>query len=170
MLVYVIGGTAPILVGRPVLEKMGIAVDYGKNMMRWPDREWHAIKVGPKGEHSLHLAEDIKELKDAEVAEYLIPEGAEGHVDFKSNLGVQALLVVEEDNLEESYAVESGTVPMDMDDVVDEGVSEEPSQQNAVGLDAGGLESSKTPVTEKATNAESKKVKFVGVAWTRIHY
>ena len=54
---------------------------------------------------------------------------------------------------------------MDMDDVVDEGVSEEPSQQNAVGLDAGGLESPKpkTPVTKKATNAESKKVKFVGV-------
>ena len=163
MLVYVIGGTAPILVGRPVLEKMGIAVDYGKNMMRWPDREWHAIKVGPKGEHSLHLEADIKELKDAEVAEYLIPESAEGHVDLKSHLGVQALLVAEDDNLEESYAVESGTVPMDMDDVVDEGVSEEPSQQNAVGLDAGGLESPKTPVTEKATNAESKKVKFVGV-------
>ena len=112
-------------------------------------------KVPSKGEHSLHLAEDIKELKDAEVAEYLIPEGAEGHVDVKSNLGAQALLVDEDDNLEESY----------MDDVVDEGVSEEPSQQNAVGLDAGGLESPKpkTPVTKKATNAESKKVKFVGV-------
>ena len=122
------------------IEKMGIAVDYGKNMMRWPDREWRAVKVGPKGEHSLHLAEDIKELKDAEVAGYLIPEGAEGHVDFKSNLGVQALLVAEDDNLEESYAVEPGTVPMDMDDVVDEGVSKEPSQQNAVGLDAGGIE------------------------------
>ncbi|CAJ1383601.1 unnamed protein product [Effrenium voratum] len=119
-------------------------------------------KVPPKGEHSLHLAEDIKELKDAEVAEYLIPEGAEGHVDFKSNLGVQALLVDEDDNLEESYAVEPGTVRMDMDDVVDEGVSEEPSQQNAVGLDAGGLESPKpkTPVTKKATNAESKKEKL----------
>ncbi|CAJ1358550.1 unnamed protein product [Effrenium voratum] len=151
MLVYVIGGTAPTLVGRPVLEKMGIAVDYGKNMMRWPDREWNAIKVGPKGEHSLHLAEDIKELKDAEVAEYLIPEGAEGHVDFKSNLGVQALLVAEDDNLEESYAVEPGTVLMDMDDVVDEGVSKEPSQQNAVGLDAGGIEDPKltTPMLRK---------------------
>ena len=47
-------------------------------------------------------------FSDAEVADYLIPEGAEGHVDFKSNLGVQALLVAEDDSLEESYAVESG--------------------------------------------------------------
>ncbi|CAJ1352375.1 unnamed protein product [Effrenium voratum] len=93
--------------GRPVLEKMGIAVDYGKNRMRWPDRDWHAIK---------------------------------------------ALLVEEVNNVDVQWRRTTSWMKE----------YEDPSQQDAVGLDAGGLESSKISGTEKETKAKSKHVKFVG--------
>ena len=137
-----IGGTAPNLAGRPVLEKMGIAVDYGKNRMRWPDRDWHAIKAGPKGEHSLHLAEDIKELKD------LIPEGAEGAAILECRRCWWRRSTMWMFQWRRTTSWMKGY--------------EDPSQQDAVGLDAGGLESSKISGTEKETKAKSKHVKFVG--------
>ncbi|CAJ1379598.1 unnamed protein product, partial [Effrenium voratum] len=79
MLMYVISGTVPILIGRPV------------KRMKWPHGQWIDIPVGPRGEHQLHLAEDVDELKDAEDEEILIPENAINHVDFQKDLGIEAL-------------------------------------------------------------------------------
>ena len=40
VLTYVIKGTAPILVGRPLLEQLRLTVDYQKKLMKWPDSDW----------------------------------------------------------------------------------------------------------------------------------
>ena len=48
VLTYLIDGTAPILlIGRPLLKKLGIAVDYGNSTMRWPGCPWRRLPLGP---------------------------------------------------------------------------------------------------------------------------
>lgn len=39
VLTYVIKGTALILVGRPLLQQLGLTVDYQKKMMKWPNSD-----------------------------------------------------------------------------------------------------------------------------------
>ena len=67
----------------PVLERMQVSIDYGNKRMKWPHGQWIDIPVGPRGEHQLHLAEDVDELKDAEDEEILIPENAINTLTFR---------------------------------------------------------------------------------------
>ena len=93
VLTYVTQGTCPMLFGRPLLEKLGLMVDYQKGNMRWPTGSWRAIPRGPKGEHLLELVEDMSILLSNEpYQEELVPEDWRSHVDVNRNLTYKALL------------------------------------------------------------------------------
>ena len=93
VLTYVIQGTAPLLFGRPILEQLGLTVDYGSQKMRWPDKEWMPIPRGAKGEHLLDLAEDKNLLLNpTDTDDVLMPDDFENHVDVTIEMGIQAIL------------------------------------------------------------------------------
>ncbi|CAK8988155.1 unnamed protein product, partial [Durusdinium trenchii] len=92
VLTYVIQGTAPILVGRPMLEKLGLIVDYRSKQMKWPDTDWEDLPTGSKGEHLLHLGKDIRRCIAQEPTMVLLPEDVESHVGEPIEQGVQKLL------------------------------------------------------------------------------
>ena len=121
ILCYLVKGQCPILVGRPMLEKLGLTVDYCDRKIRWKGQKWREADIGKKGEYLLHLCEDFHELQSKEADVYL-PEDADGHVDFSENVGMSS--IVQED--QESPAF-SGAA--DWDPVVGE-VSEESSSEN----------------------------------------
>ena len=92
VLTYVIGGSFPILFGRPVLEKLGLAIDYANNKMKWPSMDWEMIPRGEKGEHLVTLVEDMpRMLSSEEFVQILAPTDFEKHVNVGQNLGYQAL-------------------------------------------------------------------------------
>ncbi|CAK9113644.1 unnamed protein product [Durusdinium trenchii] len=92
VLTYVIQGTAPILVGRPMLEKLGLIVDYRSKQMKWPDTDWEELPTGSKGEHLLHLGKDIRRCIAQEPTMVLLPEDVESHVGEPIEQGAQKLL------------------------------------------------------------------------------
>ena len=92
-LCYVIGGNTPILMGRPLLERLGLAVDYDKQVMKWPGQQWQSVPLGPKGEYLVHLAEDIKKFAEEEVyEEILLPEDAGDHVYLQERIELNELI------------------------------------------------------------------------------
>ena len=95
VLTYVIRGEAPILMGRPILEELGLTIDYGSKTMRWPNREWEAIDIGPRGEHLLRLGTDIKDCRDQEPAMILTPQDFSEHV--SDELSIRELLLEEDE-------------------------------------------------------------------------
>ena len=94
VLTYIIGGSCPILFGRPVLEKLEVTIDYKAGKMKWPGGSWQPISRGDRGEHQLVLAEDMATLLDEtqDFEEILAPTDFETHVVFSKNLGYQAIL------------------------------------------------------------------------------
>ena len=80
VLTYVIQGAARILIGRPLLEKLGLIVDYNKQLMRWSDQEWEPAPRGPKDEYILHLGQDLCRCRHREPDMVLMPEDIDGHI------------------------------------------------------------------------------------------
>ena len=111
IVVYVIGGKVQFLFGRPLLEKLGIAVDHHNKTMRWPDEDWKPIPLGPKGEYVLHLAEHMHLVKEKyKVNQTLIPEDFDEHVQLDKE--VKLIDIVNNRDLEENYHLcEYGPVP-----------------------------------------------------------
>ena len=71
-LYYVIGGNTLILMGRPLLERLGLAVDYENQVMKWPGGTWKSVPLGSKGEYLVHLAEDLKKFAEEDVCEEIL--------------------------------------------------------------------------------------------------
>ena len=93
VLTYVIGGSCPLLFGRPILERLEVIIDYKNGTMRWPNGEWKTITRGGRGEHQLVLTENMDILlSDQDYAEILAPTDFETHVDTSRNLGYQEIL------------------------------------------------------------------------------
>jgi hypothetical protein len=92
-LCYVIGGNAPILMGRPLLERLGLAVDYENQVMKWPGGDWNHVPLGPRGEYLVHLAEDIRKFSEEDVCDQvLLPEDAENHVFLEERVSLNELV------------------------------------------------------------------------------
>ena len=97
VLTYFIDGTAPILFGRPLLKKLGIAVDYGNSTMRWPGCPWRRLPLGPKGEHLLDLVEDKAMLfEESEADAIYMPDDFETHIDYQNPLSLDAVFTLTE--------------------------------------------------------------------------
>lgn len=62
VLCYAVRGTCPILIGRPLLEKLGLMVDFSTRQYRWEGQQWKPVILGRKNEYLIRLAENYKEL------------------------------------------------------------------------------------------------------------
>ena len=80
VLTYIINGEAPMLFGRPLLEELGLTMDYKNKQMRWEDGEWEAVEIGTRGEHLLRLGKYIDENVNSEPAKVLLPLDFDDHV------------------------------------------------------------------------------------------
>ena len=92
ILVYVIGGKVQFLLGRPLLENLGIIVDHQKKMMQWPGEDWLPIPLGPKGEYVMHLSEHMHLADRNEVTQTLVPEDFYTHVKFEDEVDVMTIV------------------------------------------------------------------------------
>lgn len=87
ILCYVIDGTAPILFGRPVMERLGMAVDFSNKKVRYgSDLAWENALMGKKGEYVIRLTKDIDTCMTAPVAEVLLPQDFRSHIDIYNKL------------------------------------------------------------------------------------
>ncbi|CAK9008201.1 Iron sulfur cluster assembly protein 1 [Durusdinium trenchii] len=112
VLPYVIKGTAPILIGRPLLEQLGLTVDYRQKLMKWPDSDWEPLPVGARGEHLLHLGKDIRKCLNDDPQQVLLPEDTESHVGEPLPQGIKSLLeevMTAEDTLDVSKPQQEAT-------------------------------------------------------------
>ena len=87
VLTYVIKGEAPLLFGRPLLEELGLVMDYGDKKMKWPGMEWEMVETGPRGEHLLRLGRDLEQCKNEEPAMILTPKDFADHVKGELSIG-----------------------------------------------------------------------------------
>ena len=97
ILVYVIGGKVPFLLGRPLMEKMGVSINYADKQIKWNNEEWKPAPLGPKGEYILHLGEHLISAKNKPVHQVLIPDDFYDHVNMDSLVDI--MKVLEEDDM-----------------------------------------------------------------------
>ena len=94
VLCYLIEGGAPILVGRPMLEKLDLCVSYKNGQVSYDDgATWHGAKRGPRGEFMVNLAAtfDSKNLEE-DYAEILMPEDFADHVKWDDKIPWQGIM------------------------------------------------------------------------------
>lgn len=121
-----IGGKVPFLLGRPLMEKMGVSINYADKQIKWNKEEWRPAPQGPKGEYILHLAQNIASAKNKPVQKVLIPDDFYDHVNMDTQVDI--MKVLEEDDVilvtegpadEATRMVDVGGVPMTPPDVND---------------------------------------------------
>ena len=95
VLCYAVNGTCPILIGRPLLEKLGLTVDYSNRKYRWNGQPWKPVVLGRKNEYLIRLAENYNELVNEE-PEVLVPDDHEEHIDFSAVMDIGHVLLKEE--------------------------------------------------------------------------
>ena len=61
---FIIAGETPMLLGRPIIESLGIVINFKRQQMMFEGHDWRQIIVGRHGEYLLSLTEDF----DAELA------------------------------------------------------------------------------------------------------
>jgi len=102
--VHVIPGSTPFLFPRPLMEKFGLVIDFGRKRLNWGDnRAWTTVRQkGHQGHYLLDLAEDAQALrKNLRAPQFVyIPED----VDPK-----QAILLNEEEESEDEVADDTTT-------------------------------------------------------------
>eukprot|EP00434_Breviolum_minutum_P039726 symbB.v1.2.035289.t1/scaffold4713.1/size41565/3 len=92
ILCYVIDGTAPILFGRPVMERLGMAVDFSNKKVRYgANLPWEEALMGKKGEYVIRLTKDIDTCQNARVEEVLLPQDFRNHVDVYNKLPLSTI-------------------------------------------------------------------------------
>ena len=82
ILMYVMEGSTPCLLGRPALEAFGITINYKAKTIAWgEDCDMEPAALGKKGEFIVHLAEDHRLIQTKTVADQtFIPEDFDTHV------------------------------------------------------------------------------------------
>ena len=55
--VYLIPGDTPFLVARPIMEALGLSIDFGTQSIRWPDQDWLLATRGQSGNYEIDLAD-----------------------------------------------------------------------------------------------------------------
>ena len=57
---FLIPGETPMLMGRPVLENLGLTINFQKKLMMWDNAPWQEITIGRHGEYLLPLTSDFR--------------------------------------------------------------------------------------------------------------
>ena len=62
--VYVLPGNTPFLFPRPLMERFGLVVDYGRKRLQWDDSRWTQVhQRNGTGHYLLNLAENLTKLR-----------------------------------------------------------------------------------------------------------
>eukprot|EP00435_Cladocopium_sp_Y103_P052178 s105_g16.t1 len=77
VLCLTVGGTCPILIGRPLLERLGLTVDYSTRKYKWQGRQWKPITLGHSWPQEREHIDFTKKLS----VEFLMNEEPCGEVD-----------------------------------------------------------------------------------------
>ena len=83
ILMYIINGQAPCLLGRPALAAFGITINHKACTVAWDDQmKFEKAILGPKGEFIVHLAEDFEKIhsEDKRPDQVFLPDDFDGHV------------------------------------------------------------------------------------------
>ncbi len=92
ILCYVIDGEAPILMGRPMMERLGMAVDFANQKVRYgKDLDWQPALFGKKGEYIIRLTQNIGTCQEGQPYEILMPQDFEDHIDIYHKLPLTVL-------------------------------------------------------------------------------
>ena len=103
VLCYIISGTAPMLFGRPLLEKLGVKVDYEIKSMKFPHGDWNPVPLGPKGEYMITLVDNPAVLmSDLDFEEVLVPDDYYTHVDIGNLVSLDEVFGIFEGGLAKS--------------------------------------------------------------------
>ena len=57
---FLIPGETPMLMGRPVLENLGLTINFQKKLTMWENAPWQEITIGRRGEYLLPLTSDFR--------------------------------------------------------------------------------------------------------------
>ena len=91
---YLIEGEAPILVGRPMLEKLDLCVSYKNGQVSYDDgATWQDAQRGPRGEFMVNLASTLspKNLEE-DYSEILMPEDFTDHVKWNDKISWREII------------------------------------------------------------------------------
>ena len=82
ILMYVMEGSTPCLLGRPALESFNITINYGAKIIAYDDDlKFEPATLGQKGEFIVHLVEDYHLVKEKKVADQVfVPEDFDNHI------------------------------------------------------------------------------------------
>ena len=62
--VHILPGGTPFLFPRPLMDKFGLIVDFGRKRLSWTDTDWTEVRQKDcRGHYLLHLAQDVDHLK-----------------------------------------------------------------------------------------------------------
>ena len=85
---YIIPGETPFLIARPVMETLGLAIDFGDKKIKWPGQHWIDAHQGYTGNYLIDLCDDIEKLQDRRYLHHnafdLVPD--DPSIDF-TNIG-----------------------------------------------------------------------------------
>ena len=97
VLMYIMNGATPCLLGRPVLEAFQIAINYSdKTMACGKGAEFEKACLGPKGEYVVHMAEDLQPGDQREPDQVFLPVDFDDHVHEQTTMGA---ILSSEDNV-----------------------------------------------------------------------
>lgn len=154
VLIYVIGGDTRILVGRPLMKKFGMVVDFENDKVLYRGGAWHDIEIGPKGEHTIRLAADIGELRDVDTSETLMPEDFATHVDVFNKISLDEFL---------------STDVMTIKEEPDSGEPNDYDSRRSVNSSQAPTEEVRTPESENRTTLPSERTRTTRAAGDHGH-
>lgn len=91
---YLIEGEAPILVGRPMLEKLDLCVSYKNGQVSYDDgATWQDARRGPRGEFMVNLASTLSPQNlEEDYSEILMPEDFKDHVKWNDKISWREII------------------------------------------------------------------------------
>ena len=98
ILLYIIPGRTPFLLGRPATERLGLSLDFGEKLLKWPGREWEPVQQNRHGHYVVSLLEVSGACGNYEMEEEYtyVPEDLGDHVDKEQWLSVDQVLYASE--------------------------------------------------------------------------
>ena len=93
---FVVSGSTPLLIGRPILKAMKIQLNFVEDTMSVNGSPWKKIVMGPRGEHLLQLDEGLES----------IPEDGSYEFDFMMEETFQAVTQQASTTTTETYTLE----------------------------------------------------------------
>ena len=102
ILVYVIPGTTPFLLGRPIMEQLKLSIDFGRKMLKWLDGDWYPATQGKGNHYVVDLLASVDERLHDDPAFILVPDDLTDHCDRTATIPMRT--VVQHAAMEHAYS------------------------------------------------------------------